>query len=74
MREVDVILDYLGVAEVKVDGFGVPDVQDAVGLGREARHHATASRRQVLLQQIHGIRSDDVAVSFVVLTYSKGLT
>ncbi len=36
----------LGIGKVEVHGLGVADVQNAVGLGREPRHHLQASALQ----------------------------
>lgn len=42
---------HLGVAEIEVDGLGVPDVQDPVGLGREPRPHLPGGNGTAVLQQ-----------------------
>jgi hypothetical protein len=58
---------YTSVAKVEVDGFGVADVEDAVGLRWESRDHLAARFLQMLSEQIHGLVRDHVAVGLVVL-------
>jgi hypothetical protein len=63
----EIIKTYSCEAKVKIDGLGVADVQDTVGLWRETSDYSTAGFFQVLRQQLHGLVGQNVAVSFVVL-------
>ncbi len=57
----------LGIAKVKVDGFGVADMKDPVGFGGKPGDHLTPRDAEVLLEEVHSLRSDHVAFRFVVL-------
>ena len=56
------------VAKVEVDGLGVADVQDAIGLRWEAGVDHALGLLQVLLDQLHGLGEQHVPVCLVVLT------
>ena len=58
----------LGITKVEVDGLGVTDVQNTVRLGGEPGDHLTSSDAQMFLEQIHGLGSNDIAFSLVILT------
>ena len=64
---------HLGIAEVKVDGLGMPNVQDAIGFWWESCVNFAAYVLEMLLQQCHCLGRDHVAICLVVLTCQSKL-
>ena len=59
--QIAVAAELLRDPEVEADGFGVPDMQIAVRLGRKARHHAlVAPRRKIVRHDV----ADEIAPGF----------
>src|SRR4051794_32983697 len=61
--QIAVAAELLRDPEVEADGFGVPDMQIAVRLGGEARHHAFVTPRRKIIR--HDV-ADEVAAGFLL--------